>query len=195
MGKRALRVDRAPFVSSSSLTSQCARASCPTCRTNDAARPPSSCHGAAGETDWPASGQRVRCQLAHVPAEVFAAGEEICAATGVRDTRAYYAVHQGQEHDPLWLRDEGATQFAANSGSSFNLAHSVPSLARVQLRKHIRTRRLEAIEQLGADRVVKLTFGSGEAQYHLICELYDRVRTVGRRLASTDACAYRGWRR
>lgn len=70
------------------------------------------------------------------------------------------------------------------------LLTSVPSLAGVQLRKHIRTRRLEGIEQLGADRVLKLTFGSGEAQYHLICELYDRVRTVGRRLASTDDRAY-----
>jgi hypothetical protein len=30
--------------------------------------------------------------------------------------------------------------------------------------------------QLGVDRIVDFTFGSNEAAYHLILELYDRVR-------------------
>jgi len=44
-----------------------------------------------------------------------------------------------------------------------------------QCRKHIRSRRLVNITQLGIDRIVDLQFGSDEAAYHLIVELYDRV--------------------
>ena len=43
------------------------------------------------------------------------------------------------------------------------------------MRKHLRTRRLVAITQLGVDRVIDLQFGSDQAAYHLIVELYDRV--------------------
>ena len=48
-----------------------------------------------------------------------------------------------------------------------------------QLRKHLRTRRLVAISQLGIDRVIDLQFGSEQAAYHLswCIELYDRVST------------------
>ena len=42
------------------------------------------------------------------------------------------------------------------------------------MRKHLRGRRLENVSQLGADRIVDLQFGSAEASYHLIIELYDR---------------------
>ena len=45
-----------------------------------------------------------------------------------------------------------------------------------QCRKHIRSRRLVNITQLGIDRIVELQFGSDEAAYHLIVELYDRVK-------------------
>ena len=33
------------------------------------------------------------------------------------------------------------------------------------------------VEQLGIDRIIDLQFGSNEAAYHLIIELYDRVNT------------------
>jgi predicted ribosome quality control (RQC) complex YloA/Tae2 family protein len=39
------------------------------------------------------------------------------------------------------------------------------------MRKHIKGRRLESIQQLGIDRIVDLQFGSGEAAYHIILEL------------------------
>ena len=45
----------------------------------------------------------------------------------------------------------------------------------IKLRKHLRSRRLEKVSQLGADRIVDMQFGSNEAAYHLIVELYDRV--------------------
>lgn len=42
-------------------------------------------------------------------------------------------------------------------------------------RKHLKTRRLTQVKQLGNDRIVDIQFGSDEAAYHLIVELYDRV--------------------
>ena len=42
----------------------------------------------------------------------------------------------------------------------------------MKLRKHLRTKKLENIAQLGIDRVVDLTFGKGENAYHILVELY-----------------------
>ena len=55
---------------------------------------------------------------------------------------------------------------------------AIPSGFSMKLRKHIRTRRLESIDQLGSDRVVDMTFGMGETKHHLICELYDKGNVV-----------------
>ena len=46
------------------------------------------------------------------------------------------------------------------------------------MRKHLKGRRFEKIEQLGVDRIVDMQFGSGEAAYHVILELYDRVSAI-----------------
>jgi len=43
------------------------------------------------------------------------------------------------------------------------------------MRKHLKSRRLERLDQLGEDRIVDFQFGSNEAAYHIILELYDRV--------------------
>ena len=48
----------------------------------------------------------------------------------------------------------------------------LPSGFTLKLRKHLRTKKLENISQLGIDRVVDLTFGRGEASYHILVELY-----------------------
>ncbi|KAF8821469.1 signal peptidase, partial [Cardiosporidium cionae] len=50
--------------------------------------------------------------------------------------------------------------------------NAVPSGLTMKLRKHLRTARLESLEQIGCDRVVDLTFGTGETAHHLIVELY-----------------------
>ena len=42
----------------------------------------------------------------------------------------------------------------------------------MKLRKHLRTKKLENVTQLGIDRVVDFTFGRGEAAYHILVELY-----------------------
>jgi len=50
--------------------------------------------------------------------------------------------------------------------------NAIPSAFTLKLRKHLRTKRIEAIEQLGVDRVVKITFGTGPLTQHLIIEFY-----------------------
>ncbi|XP_060068947.1 ribosome quality control complex subunit NEMF-like [Ylistrum balloti] len=53
-----------------------------------------------------------------------------------------------------------------------------PSGFSMKLRKHIKGRRLESVTQLGVDRIVDLQFGSSDAAYHVILELYDRGNVV-----------------
>merc|ERR1719354_228961 len=53
-----------------------------------------------------------------------------------------------------------------------------PSGFSMKLRKHINNKRLEKIQQMGVDRVVDMQFGSDEAAYHLILEMYDRGNLV-----------------
>lgn len=52
----------------------------------------------------------------------------------------------------------------------------------LQLRKAIRAKRLENIVQYGFDRVIDMTFGSGDVAHHLICEFY-----AGGNIVLTDA--------
>ena len=54
----------------------------------------------------------------------------------------------------------------------------IPSGFTMKLRKHLRTRRVEKIEMLGADRLVVLTCGSGPCEHKLILELYDKGNIV-----------------
>ena len=53
-----------------------------------------------------------------------------------------------------------------------------PSGFTMKLRKHLGNKRIESIKQLGVDRVVDLTFGSADAAYHVILELYDKGNLV-----------------
>lgn len=46
------------------------------------------------------------------------------------------------------------------------------------MRKHLKNKRLESLTQIGIDRMIDLQFGSGEAAYHVILELYDRGNIV-----------------
>ncbi|KAL0022374.1 hypothetical protein WJX77_005710 [Trebouxia sp. C0004] len=70
------------------------------------------------------------------------------------------------------------------SGSRFHTTQyqkeksDTPSNFTLKLRKHLRTRRLEDIKQLGVDRIVDFQFGSGDARYHLILELYSQGNLI-----------------
>lgn len=48
----------------------------------------------------------------------------------------------------------------------------------MKLRKHLKNKRLEAITQLGIDRIIDLQFGTNDACYHVILELYDRGNII-----------------
>ncbi|XP_043672655.1 nuclear export mediator factor NEMF homolog [Vespula pensylvanica] len=54
----------------------------------------------------------------------------------------------------------------------------VPSSFSMKMRKHLKNKRLESLKQIGTDRIVDLQFGSGEAAYHIILEVYDRGNIV-----------------
>ncbi|XP_042655226.1 nuclear export mediator factor NEMF isoform X3 [Tyto alba] len=54
----------------------------------------------------------------------------------------------------------------------------MPSGFAMKCRKHLKTRRLVSVKQLGIDRIVDFQFGSDEAAYHLVIELYDRGNIV-----------------
>ncbi|XP_026478468.1 nuclear export mediator factor NEMF homolog isoform X1 [Ctenocephalides felis] len=53
-----------------------------------------------------------------------------------------------------------------------------PSGFSMKMRKHLKNKRLESLKQLGMDRIIDLQFGSGEAAYHVILELYDRGNII-----------------
>ncbi|XP_040825871.1 nuclear export mediator factor NEMF isoform X1 [Ochotona curzoniae] len=54
----------------------------------------------------------------------------------------------------------------------------MPSSFSMKCRKHLKSRRLVSAKQLGVDRIVDFQFGSDEAAYHLIIELYDRGNII-----------------
>ena len=49
---------------------------------------------------------------------------------------------------------------------------NMPSGFTLKLRKHIRTKRVEEVRQIGDDRVVAFTFGAGDEAVHLVLELF-----------------------
>lgn len=54
----------------------------------------------------------------------------------------------------------------------FSALRDMPTSFCSKLRKHLKNKRLEKIEQINLDRVIDLTFGSGEMEYHIISEFY-----------------------
>lgn len=53
-----------------------------------------------------------------------------------------------------------------------------PSGFSMKLRKHLKNKRLEVLQQIGSDRIIDMQFGTGEAAYHVILELYDRGNII-----------------
>lgn len=91
------------------------------------------------------------------------------------DTKTYLFKLSRQEEKAVLLIESGVrlhtTEFAWPKNQS-------PSGFAMKLRKHLKNKRIERLAQLGADRVVDLQFGTGEAAYHVILELYDRGNVV-----------------
>ncbi|KAI9334047.1 hypothetical protein BDR26DRAFT_937229 [Obelidium mucronatum] len=79
------------------------------------------------------------------------------------DHKALVLVESGiRVHPTSYARDKSAT----------------PSAFTAKLRKHLKTRRLAAVSQLGSDRIVDFVFGEGEFALHLFVELYSSGNIV-----------------
>ena len=77
---------------------------------------------------------------------------------------------------PVWLMSTSGNSAPVLRGQYAKEKSDTPSNFTLKLRKHLRTRRLDGLRQLGVDRVVDFSFGQGEACYHLILELYAQAR-------------------
>ncbi|XP_025834087.1 nuclear export mediator factor NEMF homolog isoform X2 [Agrilus planipennis] len=53
-----------------------------------------------------------------------------------------------------------------------------PSGFSMKLRKHLKNKRIELVQQMERDRIIILKFGSGEAAYSVILELFDRGNII-----------------
>ncbi|XP_071482999.1 ribosome quality control complex subunit NEMF-like [Diadema antillarum] len=83
-----------------------------------------------------------------------------------------YLIRLGGTDQKVVLLFESGTHIHT---TSFDWPKSnMPSNFAMKLRKHLKGRRLVEIKQLGVDRIIDLQFGSDEAAYHVIVELYDR---------------------
>jgi len=91
------------------------------------------------------------------------------------DNKTYLIRLQKPESKVTLLIESGTRLHATEFDWPKNPA---PSGFSMKLRKHINNKRLEKIEQMGVDRVVDLQFGSDDAAYHLVLEMYDRGNLV-----------------
>jgi predicted ribosome quality control (RQC) complex YloA/Tae2 family protein len=97
-------------------------------------------------------------------------------ALGLRVANVYdinartYLIKLARPDQKVFLMLESGVRFHSTKFSRDK--NDVPSVFCMKLRKHIRTKRLEEVRQLGMDRVVVFTFGAGNVQCHLIMELY-----------------------
>lgn len=114
----------------------------------------------------------LRCETAELNAKLE--GMRVANVYDI-NSRTYLLKFQKPGQKYLLLVESGTRLHTTNFSRDKS---NIPSGFSMKLRKHIRTRRLESIRQLGADRILDMTFGSGEGVYHLICEFYDRGNIV-----------------
>ncbi|GJP46211.1 hypothetical protein CLOM_g5521 [Closterium sp. NIES-68] len=87
----------------------------------------------------------------------------------VKLARSSGVSESGESEKVLLLLESGMRFHTTNFARDKSVT---PSGFTLKLRKHIRTRRLEDISQIGIDRVVDFKFGVGESAHHLLLELY-----------------------
>ncbi|TSW08327.1 Nuclear export mediator factor NEMF [Bagarius yarrelli] len=91
------------------------------------------------------------------------------------DTKTYLIRLQKPDSKAVLLIESGIRIHSTDFEWPKNM---MPSGFAMKCRKHLKSRRLVHIKQLGVDRIVDLQFGSEEAAYHLIVELYDRGNII-----------------
>lgn len=91
------------------------------------------------------------------------------------DTKTYLIRLQKPDTKAILLVESGVRIHSTDFEWPKN---NMPSGFAMKCRKHLKSRRLTQVKQLGIDRVVDIQFGSDEAAYHLIVELYDRGNII-----------------
>ncbi|CAH1126558.1 unnamed protein product [Ceutorhynchus assimilis] len=91
------------------------------------------------------------------------------------DNKTYLIRFQKPEEKQVLLLESGNRIHLTNFEWPKNVA---PCGFSMKLRKHLKNKRLESLSQVGVDRILDLQFGTGEAAYHVILELYDRGNMV-----------------
>ncbi|KAF5275268.1 hypothetical protein FQA39_LY06928 [Lamprigera yunnana] len=91
------------------------------------------------------------------------------------DNKTYLIRLQQSEDKKVLLLESGNRIHTTNFEWPKNVA---PSGFSMKLRKHLKNKRLERLNQVGLDRIIELQFGTGEAAYHVILELYDRGNII-----------------
>ena len=86
------------------------------------------------------------------------------------DNKTYLFKMALPERDKVTLLMESGVRFHTTKFEREKSA--MPSNFVMKLRKHLRTRRIESIRQLGQHRVIDFKFGVGENAGHIILELY-----------------------
>jgi predicted ribosome quality control (RQC) complex YloA/Tae2 family protein len=98
------------------------------------------------------------------------------AAVGLRLINVYdlsprvYLMKFGQGERKVYVLFESGVRLHVTTFSREK--PKVPSQFTLKLRKHVRSWRLEEVQQIGTDRVVDLRFGNGEQAHHFVLELY-----------------------
>ncbi|CAD6225880.1 GSCOCG00005772001-RA-CDS [Cotesia congregata] len=91
------------------------------------------------------------------------------------DHRTYLIRLQRSEEKKVLLLESGNRIHTTAFEWPKNVA---PSGFSMKMRKHLKNKRLESLTQIGCDRMVDLQFGSNQAAYHVILEVYDRGNIV-----------------
>ncbi|KAH8358670.1 hypothetical protein KR093_001675 [Drosophila rubida] len=93
------------------------------------------------------------------------------------DNKTYlFRLHGGSSTEKVTLLLESGTRFHT---TGFEWPKNVaPSGFSMKLRKHLKNKRLEQISQLGGDRIIDFQFGTSDAAYHVLLELYDRGNVI-----------------
>ncbi|KAG4067961.1 hypothetical protein HA402_010647 [Bradysia odoriphaga] len=91
------------------------------------------------------------------------------------DNKTYLIRFQEKDAKTVLLLESGFRLHKTGFEWPKNMA---PSGFTMKLRKHLKNKRLEKLEQLSLDRIISMQFGMGEAAYHVIVELYDRGNII-----------------
>lgn len=81
-----------------------------------------------------------------------------------------YVLKLSKQESKEFLLIENGTRLHC-TGSELKKS-KIPSGFTMKFRKYLRSKRIEEIKQIGSERVIEITFGSGDFQNFLILEFY-----------------------